>query len=60
MEKAFEEYLKKTNLSENTKKSYQTAVKQFFGMYMTVDNSNLRSYKTHEYSGAFWFFRNYP
>lgn len=47
MEKAFEEYLQKTNLSENTKKSYQTAVKQFFGMYTTVDKTNLRSYKTH-------------
>lgn len=47
MEKAFEEYLQKTNLSDNTKKSYQTAIKQFFGMYTTVDKANLRSYKAH-------------
>lgn len=47
MEKAFEEYLHQTNLSENTKKSYQTAVKQFFGMYTSVDKANLRSYKAH-------------
>ena len=47
MEKAFEEYLKKTNLSDNTRKSYQTAVRQYFGMYTKVDKANLRSYKTH-------------
>ncbi|MDO4556910.1 MAG: tyrosine-type recombinase/integrase [Lachnospiraceae bacterium] len=47
MEKAFEEYLKKTNLSDNTKKSYQTAVKQYFSMYTKVDKVNLKSYKTH-------------
>lgn len=47
MEKAFEEFLNKTNLSENTKKSYQTAVRQYFGMYTTISKSNLRSYKTH-------------
>lgn len=47
MEKAFKEYLIKTNLSDNTMKSYQTAVRQYFSMYTNVDKTNLRSYKAH-------------
>ena len=41
----FEEYLKGTNLSENTISSYKFAVRQFHKQYDTVTKKKLRDHK---------------
>lgn len=41
----FEEYLRGTNLSENTIASYKFAVKQYYQQYDTVSKRKLRDYK---------------
>ena len=45
MVEAFNEYLSKTNLSQNTKAAYITATKQYFSLFVKVDKCNLQSYK---------------
>ena len=45
MVEAFNEYLSKTNLAQNTKAAYITATKQYFSLFVKVDKSNLQSYK---------------
>lgn len=45
MVEAFNEYLSKTNLAQNTKAAYITAIKQYFSLFVTVDKCNLQSYK---------------
>ena len=52
MIKDFERQLKDTNLSENTKKSYIFAVRQFFGKYDELNKHNLNNYKA-------WLIENY-
>ena len=42
----FEEYLRNTNLSENTIISYTFAVRQYFAQFETVNKKNLRVHKT--------------
>lgn len=42
---SFEEYLRGTNLSDNTIVSYKFAVKQYFQQYDTVTKKKLRDYK---------------
>ena len=41
----FEEYLRGTNLSENTIASYKFAVKQYFQQFDTVSRRKLRDHK---------------
>lgn len=41
----FEEYLRDTNLSENTILSYTFAVRQYYAMYPVLNCRNLRAYK---------------
>ena len=48
----FEQYLRGTNLSENTIASYSFAVKQYYHQYDTVTKRKLREYKV-------WLIENY-
>lgn len=48
----FEQYLRGTNLSENTIASYSFAVKQYYRQYDTVTKRKLREYKV-------WLIENY-
>lgn len=48
----FERHLRGTNLSENTKASYQFAVRQYNDQYGEVTQKNLRAYKV-------WLIENY-
>ena len=48
----FERHLRGTNLSENTKKSYMFAVRQYNDQYGEVTQKNLRAYKV-------WLIENY-
>lgn len=48
----FEQYLRGTNLSENTVSSYSFAVKQYYQQYDTVTKKKLRDYKV-------WLIENY-
>lgn len=48
----FEQYLRGTNLSENTISSYSFAVKQYYQQYDTVTKKKLRDYKV-------WLIENY-
>lgn len=48
----FEQYLKGTNLSENTISSYSFAVKQYYQQFDTVTKKKLRDYKI-------WLIENY-
>jgi len=48
----FERHLKDTNLSENTKRSYIFAIKQFSEKYEKFNKTNLNNYKT-------WLIENY-
>ena len=43
--KSFEKYLQKTNLSDNTIKSYLFAIKQFNTKYNSIQKKNLKNYK---------------
>ena len=52
MIKEFERYLRKTNLSENTKASYLFAIKQYNEQYSEITQKNLRAYKV-------WLIENY-
>lgn len=48
----FERHLRGTNLSENTKKSYMFAIRQYNDQYGEVTQKNLRAYKV-------WLIENY-
>lgn len=48
----FKKYLSKTDFSKNTQESYLFAVKQFYSQYDTVNQKNIRAYKT-------WLIENY-
>lgn len=48
----FEKYLKKTNLSDNTKSAYLFAIKQYKTEYEEITQRNLKDYKT-------WLIENY-
>lgn len=52
MIKEFERYLRKTNLSENTKASYLFAIRQYNEQYGEITQKNLRAYKV-------WLIENY-
>jgi len=43
---SFYDYLKKKNLSQNTVKVYLFAVKQYQSKYLTINEKNLKAYKT--------------
>lgn len=57
MMKDFENYLRKSNLADNTITSYSFAVRQFYSHHPSVTQKNLRTHKTwliDEYYGYFY------